>query len=75
MLKDTLPFYQTLLLYPAQRHERQHTIHHNIPFLSDIITRSIPKVIKDNIMILSVLINENSPRLASAFFSIGSAPE
>ena len=51
------------------------TIHHNISFLSDIITRSIPKVIKDNIMILSVLINENSLRLASAFFAIGSAPK
>ena len=47
-------------------------IHHNIPFLSDIITRSMPRVIKYNITIWSFLIDENSLRLASAFFAIGS---
>ena len=51
------------------------TIHHNIPFLSDIITRSMPKVIKDNITISSAQINENSRRLASTFFATGSAHE
>lgn len=33
---------------------------HNIPFLSDIIAKSMPKVAKDNITILFALINENS---------------
>ena len=47
-------------------------IHHNIPFLADIITKFMSKVIKDNITILSVLINENSLRLASAFYAKGS---
>ena len=44
-------------------------INHNIHLLSDIITRSMPKVIKDNITILSALINENSLRLARALFA------
>ena len=47
-------------------------IHHNIPFLADIITKFMSKVIKDNITILSVLINENSLRLASTFYAKGS---
>ena len=51
------------------------TIHHNIPFLSNIIIRSMPKVIKDNITISSALVNETSLLLASAFFAIESAPE
>ena len=34
-------------------------IDHNIPFSSDIITRSMPKVLKDYTTILSALINEN----------------
>ena len=46
------------------------TIHHNIPFLSEVIPKSISKFRKDNIRIFSVLINENSICLASVFFSI-----
>ena len=46
--------------------------HHNIYFPSDVITTSMPKVRQDNITTLSTLINDNSLRLASVFFSVGS---
>ena len=44
---------------------------HNIPFLSDIITRSMLKVMKDNIRILSTLTREN----LLLFFSLPSFRE
>ena len=66
----TLPFLSDIIRSMLKDMKDNIIIHHNIPFLSDIITRSMPKVIKDNI-ILSALINKNSLNLASAFFAIG----
>ena len=44
-------------------------IYYNISSLSDIITRSKSKVIKDKIANLSALINESSLLFARAFFA------
>ena len=59
------------MLHPSMIQDMKDNIRHNIPFISDMITRPMPKVTKGNIKIFFAQTNKNSFRLHSIFFFIG----